>query len=75
MADHLTFVFFAGLSGQVADVSYPITANLLILQIPGTSLQNNCAEPGDTLPSCHHCFCHLLHLLIAAHAPSSEGYT
>lgn len=39
----------AGLTGQVADVPYTITANMLILQLAGTSLQNTCAEPGDAL--------------------------
>ena len=38
---------FAGLRGQVVDVSFAITTNLLILQALGTSLQNNCAQPGS----------------------------
>ncbi len=36
----------AGLTGQVVDVPYAITANMLILQLQDTSLQNSCAEPG-----------------------------
>ena len=39
--------FFAGLLGQVIDVSFVITAQMLIFQVTGSSLQNNCAEPGD----------------------------
>ena len=39
----------AGLTGQVADVPYAITANILILQLAGTSLQNECAQPGDAV--------------------------
>ena len=43
---------FAGLFGQVIDVSFEISANMLIFQVSGSSLQNNCAEPGHHLPSC-----------------------
>ncbi|KAL3142345.1 hypothetical protein ABBQ38_002682 [Trebouxia sp. C0009 RCD-2024] len=45
----LTILFLGtnpGLTGQVADVPYTITANMLILQLAGTSLQNTCAEPA-----------------------------
>ena len=36
----------AGLTGQIVDVPFAITANMLILQLQDTSLQNSCAEPG-----------------------------
>ena len=36
----------AGLTGQVVDVPFAITTNMLILQLQDTSLQNSCAEPG-----------------------------
>ena len=39
----------AGLTGQVVDVPFAITANMLIMQIAATSLQNQCAEAGDTM--------------------------
>jgi hypothetical protein len=39
-------VGMAGLTGQIVDVPYAITANMLILQLQDTSLQNNCAERG-----------------------------
>ena len=42
-------IILAGLTGQVADVPYGITANMLILQLAGTSLQNECAQPGDAV--------------------------
>lgn len=36
----------AGLTGQVVDVPYAITAFMLIIQLQGTALQNRCAQPG-----------------------------
>ena len=39
-------VSMAGLTGQIVDVPYSIAANMLILQLQDTSLQNSCAEPG-----------------------------
>ena len=42
----ITYVALAGLTGQIVDVPFELTANLLIIQLQGTSLQNSCAEPG-----------------------------
>ena len=39
----------ADLTGQIVDVPYAITANMLIMQLQGTSLQNKCAVPGNML--------------------------
>jgi hypothetical protein len=46
----------AGLTGQVVDVPYAITANMLILQLQDTSLQNSCAEPGTMSPVSACCY-------------------
>ncbi|KAL0023908.1 hypothetical protein WJX79_009620 [Trebouxia sp. C0005] len=46
----LSVLFLAhnqGLTGQIVDVPYAITANMLLMQLQDTSLQNSCAEPVD----------------------------
>ena len=51
-ADHACFGWLAGLTGQIMDVPFAITSNMLIMQLQDTSLQNKCAEPSMCLPSC-----------------------
>ncbi len=51
----------AGLTGQVVDVPYAITANMLILQLQDTSLQNRCAEQGILQAASACCYALSLH--------------
>ncbi|DBA88295.1 TPA: hypothetical protein ACH3X1_016535 [Trebouxia sp. C0004] len=52
----------AGLTGQILDVPSVITADMLILQLQDTSLQNSCAEPvggGSSVKYNSSCFSNL----------------
>ncbi len=60
----------AGLTGQVVDVPFAITANMLILQLQDTSLQNSCAELGMVQAVSACCYALSLHLDLFRPAPS-----
>ena len=62
-------VGMAGLTGQVVDVPFAITANMLILQLQDTSLQNSCAEPGIMQAASACCQAPSLHLDLFRPAP------
>ena len=48
---------WTGLTGQIEDVPYDITSNILIMEIQDTSLQNSCAEAGRVLPFASAAYC------------------